>query len=112
MRVECVVVDTNDLISALLSPDSTRRRVLNRLAQDNATLLFSDVTFAELASRLAKHLYKLDVELAKSGVGGCQRQRFERRLRRQHTVEGVSMRYFPGARLERVRGGYGQPFSL
>lgn len=54
MRVERVVVDTNVLISALLSPAGTPRRVLDRLAGINATLLFSDATFAELATRLAK----------------------------------------------------------
>lgn len=54
MRVERVVVDTNVLISALLSPGGTAAQVLQCLALRRATLLFSDVTFAELVTRLGK----------------------------------------------------------
>jgi putative PIN family toxin of toxin-antitoxin system len=54
MRAERVVVDTNVLISALLLPESTPRKVIDELASRAATLLFSDETFAELAMRLAK----------------------------------------------------------
>ena len=49
-----VVVDTNVLISALLSPSGTPRRVVQTLASHQATLLFSDATFRELAQRLAR----------------------------------------------------------
>jgi hypothetical protein len=54
MKADRVVVDTNVLISALLIPDGTPRRVLDRLAANTATLLFSNETFTELAVRLAK----------------------------------------------------------
>jgi putative PIN family toxin of toxin-antitoxin system len=54
MKVDRVVVDSNVLISALLIPDGTPRRVLDRLAANAAILLFSDETFTELAVRLAK----------------------------------------------------------
>jgi putative PIN family toxin of toxin-antitoxin system len=54
MRVERVVVDTNVLISALLSPGGTNARTLQCLAERSATLLFSETTFAELVTRLAK----------------------------------------------------------
>lgn len=53
MKADRVVVDSNVLISALLSPAGTPRRVLDRLAAASATLLFSDPTFAELAERVA-----------------------------------------------------------
>lgn len=54
MKVDRLVVDSNVLISALLIPDGTPRQVLDRLAANAATLLFSDETFTELAVRLAK----------------------------------------------------------
>lgn len=54
MRAERLVVDTNVLISALLTPSGTPRRLLDELALASATLFFSDETFAELAIRLAK----------------------------------------------------------
>jgi uncharacterized protein len=54
MKAERLIIDTNVLISALLSPLGTPRRLLNTLAAENATLLFSDATFAELVSRLAR----------------------------------------------------------
>jgi len=54
MKVERVVVDSNVLISALLLPGSVPRQTLELLAELNTALLFSDSTFAELASRLAK----------------------------------------------------------
>lgn len=54
MRVDRLVVDTNVLISALLSPSGVPRRVIDKLAVSGATLLFSDETFAELATRIAK----------------------------------------------------------
>ncbi len=54
MRVKRLVIDTNVLISALLVRTGTPRQVLDRLAEDAATLLFSEETFTELATRLAK----------------------------------------------------------
>ena len=48
------VIDTNVLISALLSPNGAPRRVIKTLASHQATLLFSDATFNELAQRLAR----------------------------------------------------------
>lgn len=54
MRAERVVVDTNVLISALLSPLGTAARLLRALAERRAVLLFSSATFSELTSRLAR----------------------------------------------------------
>lgn len=54
MKVERVVVDTNVLISALLTPEGTAAEAVRRLAADGSTLLLSRVTFLELASRLAR----------------------------------------------------------
>lgn len=54
MRADRLVVDSNVLISALLSPTGTPRYVLDQLAAEASTLLFSQESFAELAVRLAK----------------------------------------------------------
>lgn len=54
MKAERLVIDSNVLISALLSPAGTPRRVLDGLAADAAILLFCDETFAELVARLSK----------------------------------------------------------
>ena len=54
MKADRVVIDSNVLISALLLPRGTPRSVLVLLAERNATLLFSDNTFTELTTRLAK----------------------------------------------------------
>lgn len=54
MKADRLVVDSNVLISALLTPDGTPGRILNHLAADGSTLLFSNETFAELAVRLSK----------------------------------------------------------
>jgi putative PIN family toxin of toxin-antitoxin system len=51
MKVERVVLDTNVLISAALVRDSVPARVI-RWTVENALLLFSPETFAELESRL------------------------------------------------------------
>lgn len=53
MKADRVVLDSNVLISALLSPSGAPRRVIGRLADACATLLFADPTFVELAGRLA-----------------------------------------------------------
>jgi hypothetical protein len=54
MKADRLVVDSNVLISALLSPSDPPRRLPNQLAEDGSILLFSNETFAELAVRLAK----------------------------------------------------------
>jgi putative PIN family toxin of toxin-antitoxin system len=54
MKAERVVVDSNVLISALLLPGSKPHQVLEQLAEHNTALLFSDSTFTELVTRLAK----------------------------------------------------------
>jgi uncharacterized protein len=54
MKAERAVVDTNVLISALLSPNGTAAEAMRALGDHRATLLFSDATFMELATRLAK----------------------------------------------------------
>ena len=54
MTAERVVVDTNVLISALLTPTGTPGQVMRELATSGSTLLLSRITFLELASRLAR----------------------------------------------------------
>ena len=54
MRVEQVVVDTNVLISALLSPGGVPRAVVETVGSANERLLFSRETFDELQIRLLR----------------------------------------------------------
>jgi putative PIN family toxin of toxin-antitoxin system len=54
MKADRLVLDTNVLISALLSPGGEPRRLVEHLAVRSAILLFSNDTFRELAVRLAK----------------------------------------------------------
>jgi len=54
MKAERVVVDTNVLISALLTPRGRSGETVRVLAGTGATLLLSRITFLELASRLAR----------------------------------------------------------
>jgi predicted nucleic acid-binding protein len=54
MRAERVVVDTNVLISALPQPSGRTAAVLEATRTVDGVLLFSDETFAELASRLSR----------------------------------------------------------
>ena len=54
MRAERCVVDTNVLISALLQPSGRTAEVLSAIRAAGGALLFSDETFAELASRLTR----------------------------------------------------------
>ncbi|TVQ38925.1 MAG: putative toxin-antitoxin system toxin component, PIN family [Wenzhouxiangella sp.] len=54
MKAERVVVDTNVLISALLTPQGKAGQCVRVLAASGAMLLFSRVTFLELSSRLAR----------------------------------------------------------
>ena len=54
MRAERCVVDTNLLISALLEPGGRTGAALDVIRAASGVLLFSDETFAELASRLMR----------------------------------------------------------
>lgn len=54
MKADRAVVDTNVLISALLSPGGTAGLVMGTLGAQRATLLFSDAILLELATRLVK----------------------------------------------------------
>ena len=54
MRVEQVVVDTNVLISAVLSPGRAPRAVVEFVRSVNGVLLFSRETFDELRTRLLR----------------------------------------------------------
>ena len=54
MKADRVVVDTNVLISALLTPKGKPGQTIRHFANNESTLLLSRVTFLELASRLAK----------------------------------------------------------
>lgn len=54
MKADRLVLDTNVLINALLSPAGRPRHLIEQLAARSAVLLFSDDTFRELAVRLAK----------------------------------------------------------
>ncbi len=51
MKAERVVLDTNVLISAALSPNGAPRMVVDAVRSENGVLLFSDETFDELRSR-------------------------------------------------------------
>ncbi len=66
MKAERIVLDSNVLISALLSPDGAPRRLLDLLAERSANLIFSAATFSELAESLAKpkfDRYRTDEQL-------------------------------------------------
>ena len=52
MTVERIVVDTNALISAALSPAGTPRAVVDMIRQAGGVLLFANETIKELHSRL------------------------------------------------------------
>jgi putative PIN family toxin of toxin-antitoxin system len=54
MRAERCVVDTNVLISALLQPSGRTGKVLEAIRATGGVLIFSDASFAELVSRLAR----------------------------------------------------------
>jgi uncharacterized protein len=54
MRPERSVVDTNVLISALLQPSGRTAKVLDAIRATGGVLIFSDLSFAELVSRLAR----------------------------------------------------------
>jgi uncharacterized protein len=54
MRRKRCVVDTNVLISALLRPGGQTAHALEAIRTANGVMLFSDETFAELATRLMR----------------------------------------------------------
>ena len=54
MKAERIVVDTNVLISALLQPSGRIADVLDVVRAARGVLVFSEETFAELASRLMR----------------------------------------------------------
>ncbi len=54
MTAERCVIDTNVLISALLQPSGSTARVLDAIHAAGGVFLFSNETFAELASRLIR----------------------------------------------------------
>jgi uncharacterized protein len=54
MRRRRCVVDTNVLISALLRPGGQAAQALEAIRVVNGVMLFSDATFAELATRLTR----------------------------------------------------------
>lgn len=56
MKVERVVVDTNVLISAALSPHSSPAKVVSKVL-DCYRLVFSEETFAAFESRLWRHKF-------------------------------------------------------
>ena len=57
MKVERVVIDTNVLISAALVPRGVSRTVVDAVRSENAVILFSDVTFDEIRSRLQRQKF-------------------------------------------------------
>jgi uncharacterized protein len=57
MRAERYVVDSNVLISALSQPSGRTAEVLAEIRARGGVLLFSDETFAELASRLLRQKF-------------------------------------------------------
>jgi putative PIN family toxin of toxin-antitoxin system len=69
MRRKRCVVDTNVLISGLLRPGGQTAQTLEAIRAANGVLLFSDETFAELATRLMRAKFDRYVEPA-------SRQRF------------------------------------
>lgn len=54
MRVERVVIDSNVLIAALVSPAGTARRVIETVLAREIDVLLSEAVFAELVSRLER----------------------------------------------------------
>jgi putative PIN family toxin of toxin-antitoxin system len=54
MKVERLVVDTNVWIAALISPDGTARELVRAILDPDIDVLFTESTFNELVSRLAK----------------------------------------------------------
>jgi putative PIN family toxin of toxin-antitoxin system len=64
MRAERVVVDSSVLISAFLQPSGRTGAVLEAIRAAGGVLIFSDATFAELASRLMRPKFDRYVDQA------------------------------------------------
>jgi uncharacterized protein len=64
MKAERCIVDTNVLISAFLQPSGGTGKVLEATRAAGGVLIFSDETFAELASRLARPKFDRYVDQA------------------------------------------------
>jgi putative PIN family toxin of toxin-antitoxin system len=64
MRAERCVVDSNVLISALLQPSGGTGAALEHIRAAGGVLIFSDETFAELASRLTRPKFDRYVDQA------------------------------------------------
>ncbi|OAB56611.1 PIN domain-containing protein [Phormidium willei BDU 130791] len=56
MNPKLIVIDTNVLISAVLSPEGTARKVLNRVYK-SFKIAQSDETYQELVTRTYKHKF-------------------------------------------------------
>lgn len=56
MNPRLIVIDTNVLISAVLSPEGTARKALNRVYQ-HFKIAQSDVTYQELVTRIYKNKF-------------------------------------------------------
>ncbi|MCG6133679.1 MAG: hypothetical protein MET45_03295 [Nostoc sp. LLA-1] len=54
MNHKLIVIDTNVLISAVLSPEGTSRKALNKAYQE-FKITQSDETYEELKTRIYKH---------------------------------------------------------
>jgi putative PIN family toxin of toxin-antitoxin system len=65
MRAERVVLDTNVLISAILQPKGPPRAAVDGVRAAGGVLLFSEPTFDELSTRLARP--KFDKYLSRQG---------------------------------------------
>lgn len=56
MNPKLIVIDTNVLISAVLTPEGTARKVLNRVYQQ-FKIAQSDETYQELVTRISKRKF-------------------------------------------------------
>lgn len=62
MKVDRLVLDSNVLISAILSPRGAPARLLGELSRTRAVLLFSDPAMTELADRLMRDKFEAYVD--------------------------------------------------
>ena len=56
MNHKLIVIDTNILISAALSPDGTARKALNKVSKE-VKIAQSEETYQELSTRIYKHKF-------------------------------------------------------
>ena len=57
MNHKLIVIDTNILISAALSPDGTARKALNKVYKE-VKIAQSEETYQELSTRIYKHKFE------------------------------------------------------